>query len=75
MKDNQEIAEDYTDWLVNTGGFARDMTLRDHFAGLAMQGAIAHGLFNAAKADQDYAEYVSMLAYVYADAMLEGGAK
>jgi hypothetical protein len=71
MKDNQEIAKDYTDWLVKTGGFARDKTLRDEFAGLAMQGAISHGLFNAAKADQDYAEYVSMLAYVYADAMLK----
>ena len=71
MKDNQEIAKDYTDWLVKTGGFARDKTLRDEFAGMAMQGAIAHGLFNAAKADKDYAEYVSMLAYVYADAMLK----
>jgi len=33
MKDNQEIAKDYTDWMVKTGGFARDMTLRDYFAG------------------------------------------
>jgi hypothetical protein len=71
MKDNIESAKDYTDWMVKTGGFARDMTMRDHFAALAMQGAISHGLFNAAKADQDYAEYVSMLAYVYADAMLK----
>ena len=37
MKDTREIAKDYTDWMVKTGGFARDMTLRDHFAGLAMQ--------------------------------------
>ena len=37
MKENQEIAKDYTDWMVKTGGYARDMTLRDHLAGLAMQ--------------------------------------
>jgi len=33
MKDNIEVAKDYTDWMVKTGGFARDMTLRDYFAG------------------------------------------
>jgi len=27
------IAKEYTDWHVKTGGFARDMTLRDYFAG------------------------------------------
>jgi len=37
MKDTREIAKDYTDWLVKTGGYARDKTLRDEFAGLAMQ--------------------------------------
>ncbi len=30
-------AKDYTDWMVKTGGYAKDMTLRDYFAGLAMQ--------------------------------------
>jgi hypothetical protein len=29
-------AKEYTDWHIKTGGFARDMTLRDHFAGQAM---------------------------------------
>jgi hypothetical protein len=37
MKDTQEIAKDYTEWLVATGGYARDMTMRDVFAALAMQ--------------------------------------
>lgn len=37
MKDNVEIAKDYTEWLVKTGGYARDMTMRDVFAALAMQ--------------------------------------
>lgn len=30
-------AKDYTDWHIKTGGYARDMTLRDVFASLAMQ--------------------------------------
>ena len=37
MKDNQEIAKNYTDWHIKTGGYARDMTLRDHFAAEAIQ--------------------------------------
>ena len=67
---------------MNTGGPAfavaelanikwEGMTLRDYFAAKAMQGAIAHGLFNADKASSDYAEYVATVAYVYADAMLK----
>ena len=42
MKDNlldgeYLITKDYTDWLVKTGGYAKNMTLRDHFAGVALQ--------------------------------------
>ena len=56
-------AKDYTDWMVKTGGYARDMTMRDHFAGLAMQGLIA--------ADVDYSnELLVNYAYILADAML-----
>ena len=47
------------------------MTLRDYFAGQALQGAIAHGLFNSEKAEKGYPEYLAFLAYAYADAMLE----
>lgn len=62
MKDNQEIAKDYTDWHIKTGGFARDMTLRDHFAGLAMQALIDNdGLFSE----------IPTQAYEIADAMLK----
>jgi hypothetical protein len=52
-------------------GTDRGMTLRDYFAAKAMQGAIAHGLFNTDKASLDYAEYIANIAYVYADAMLK----
>jgi hypothetical protein len=62
MKDNQELAKDYTDWLVKTGGFARDITLRDHFAGLAMQG-LAHEVFDP--------ENLAICAYEQADEMLK----
>ena len=57
-------AKDYTDWHIKTGGFARDMTMRDHFAGMAMQGLIA--------ADVDYSnELLVNYAYILADAMLK----
>ena len=65
MKDNQEIARDYTDWMVKTGGFARDMTLRDHFAGMAMQTMLGW--------DNDHTNWNSYAedAYKMADAMLK----
>ena len=28
-------------WMEKTGGYARDMTLRDYYAGLAMQGQLS----------------------------------
>jgi hypothetical protein len=40
MKENIKTEADYTDWMVKTGGYAKDMTLRDHFAGVAMQAFI-----------------------------------
>jgi hypothetical protein len=68
MKDTKEIADadyakQYTDWMVKTGGFARDMTLRDHFAGLAMQGIIYEGAESSVE--------VATWAYGMADAMLK----
>ena len=65
MKDTREIAKDYTDWMVKTGGFARDMTLRDHFAGLAMQ-----ALVPMPYVDMSYDACASW-AYRQADAMLK----
>ena len=53
-------------WMSKTGGFARDMTLRDHYAGLAMQGLVTN-------ADYDWiaGEKISKTAYELADAMLK----
>ena len=70
MKDEtrQEIsaayAKDYTDWHIKTGGFARDVTMRDYFAGLAMQGMMVD-------VEQPKCNYIAKTAYEMADAMLK----
>lgn len=66
MKDNTAVAKEYTDWQVKTGGYARDMTMRDYFAGLAMQALLR---------DDDVIEIwrgIPADAYEMADAMLKG---
>ena len=54
-------------WISKTGGFARDMTLRDHYAGLAMQGFMA----NKSNPMHFQPEDDSSWAYQLADAMLK----
>lgn len=58
--------EAYKSWKDKFGGFSRDMTLRDYFAGLAMQSLIL-------KSTGDDNEIVDSAedAYSIADAMLE----
>ena len=51
-------------WMEVHGGYAKDMTLRDHYAGMAMQ-AIRMSKPNTAYID------ISDAAYVMADAMLK----
>lgn len=71
MKDNidrfiEEHAERTSTWMQKTGGFARDMTLRDEFAGRAMQ----------VLKDYVYSfEELSKQAYELADAMLKAREK
>lgn len=62
--------EAYKSWKERFGGFSRDMTLRDHFAGLAMQGMLANPKLQEQilKAGQSWIEES---AYAVADAMLE----
>ena len=72
MKDTREIADadyakQYTDWHIKTGGFARDKTLRDYYAGLAMQADIK-------EYGGSYFDLVQQ-AYQVADAMLKERAK
>ena len=56
--------QDDTDktWMEVHGGFARDMTLRDHYAGLAMQ-VLKESVWDF--------ELLSKQAYELADAMLK----
>jgi hypothetical protein len=58
-------------WKEVHGGFAKDMTMRDHYAGLAMQGMLANGPIPIYDC-----EFYSARAYEMADAMLKArGAK
>ena len=54
-------------WLKITGGYAKDMTLRDYFAGLYMQGFLPD--------DSLFHEGIAKAAYQVADAMLKERAK
>jgi len=69
MKDQHELAMEHlaqqATWMEKTGGYAKDMTLRDHFAGLAMQALLSN---------PDYSSPDNVLAesaHLIADAMLE----
>lgn len=53
-------------WMSKTGGYARDMTLRDHYAGMAMQGLVSHGNAQGAQWHE-----IPKYAYEMADAMLK----
>ena len=65
MRENIKTEKDYTDWIVKTGGYAKDMTLRDHFAGLAMQALLSNP-------DYSYPDNVlAVSAHLIADAMLK----
>jgi hypothetical protein len=51
-------------WMEKTGGYAKDMTMRDEFAGRAMQSEFANGFH-----ESDF-PYCARRAYKLADAML-----
>jgi hypothetical protein len=69
MRENIVMAGDYTDWMARTGGYAKDMTLRDYFAGLAMQATVNAWIINSIYPLSDLD--VASNAYVVADAMLK----
>ena len=68
-EDTVQVARGYTEWILKTGGFARDKTLRDHFAAEAMR----FSMFNKPA----YASWdeITKHAYEAADAMLKERAK
>ena len=76
MKDYHELARErlakQEAWVEKTGGYAKDMTLRDHFAGLAMPMLADEFYRNGRQLEiGTVAELVSRVAYVFADTMLE----
>ena len=62
--------EKHITWMTKNGGFAKDMTMRDHFAGLAVQGMLAEN-GGGAVGNDELAEF----AYAISDAMLKAREK
>jgi hypothetical protein len=71
MKENVPITNPVEmvdpNWMQKTGGYAKDMTLRDHYAGLAMQAMFGDHVRNF--------DLLAIDAYQMADAMLKARAK
>lgn len=67
MRENIVMAGAYTEWHIQTGGYAKDMTLRDHFAGLTMQAWQSRSDLPKSVSDEEFAN----AAYIMADAMLK----
>ena len=59
-------------WMTKNGGFAKDMTMRDHYAGLAMQTYIADKelIDMYCHLGKDVKQEVAVTSYMMADAML-----
>lgn len=74
MKDTIKLIEIDPTWMAKTGGYAKDMTLRDHFAGLAMQGLFASDAKHYHE-DADIFDVMAEAAYKTADAMLKERSK
>jgi hypothetical protein len=70
MKENVPITDPIEmvdpNWMQKTGGYAKDMTLRDHFAGLAITGISLHDV-----PSEEAMRLIVNDAYRLADAMLK----
>ena len=70
------ITKDYTEWMVKTGGYAKDMTMRDHFAAQAMTTMFYPAIMESTRTDEALGcSKVAEFAYGMADAMLKERAK
>lgn len=71
-EDTVQVARGYTEWIMKTGGFARDKTLRDHFAALAMQAYVMdEAILQNSDHSADWLKKTAAAAYEQADAMLK----
>ena len=67
-----ETEQAYATWMQKTGGYAKDMTLRDHFAGLAMQAYVMdEAILQDSDHSADWLQKTAAAAYEQADAMLK----
>ena len=57
-------------WMTITGGFAKDMTMRDHYAGLAMQGMLSNEKLHKQILEAGQS-WIEESAWAVADAMLK----
>jgi hypothetical protein len=73
MRENIVMAGAYTDWMVKTGGYAKDMMLRDHFAGLAMQALLSNPKMQSEimKGGGAPGGWIESSAYAWADSMIK----
>ena len=65
-----EAQEIHDTWLTKNGGYAKDMTMRDHFAALAITGISLHDV-----PSEEAMRVVVNDAYRLADAMLKARAE
>ena len=71
-EDTVQVARGYTEWVMKTGGFARDMTLRDHFAAQAVTTMFYPAIMESIRTDEDLdCLKIAEFAYQMADAMLK----
>jgi hypothetical protein len=57
-------------WMQKTGGFAKDMTMRDYYAGLAMQGMLSNEKLHKQILEVGQS-WIEESAWAVADAMLK----
>jgi hypothetical protein len=57
-------------WMAKTGGFAKDKTLRDYYAGLAMQGMLSNEKLHKQILEAGQS-WIEESAWAVADAMLK----
>jgi ATP-dependent helicase/DNAse subunit B len=77
----EDTKEINPNWLKTTGGYAKDMTLRDHYAGLAMQSMLRYYDIATTFDEDEINEpegmpyWIAKDAYIMADIMLKERSK
>ncbi len=73
MKELPITMEHPDNWMEKTGGYAKDMTLRDYFAVKAMQAILSSDKYGGIIGVNTYEQRCAADAYKAADAMLKVG--